>query len=266
MRQTAYKGISNFFKGVPYLGGVCKFWFIPIDEVDSIPVINPATQYLAAEPVLKAGCVWRGPVPVPDAQLGITETQEYFNGAPFWKTKLQGEPPGDVPQQRVNAGNLAYGQYLCVAKIRAGGFYLLLGTLESPMDFDQEFSTGNGNGPANAKRKIGFSTECIDQALVIPHFNGEDSGYSFPCDGSTESPGNLSELVYFDNVDSLSISWTALRQQRYGVFPEVETYIKDDTNAYYKSATQPYVDAPPPGFTVLHFDFGGPSTGFVLIK
>jgi len=268
MLQTAYTGIKNLYKGVPYLGGICKFWYIPIDEVDHIPAINPETQYLFAEPELKADKVWRGPVPVPDAQLGFTETQDSFAGMPFYKQKVAAQSPGDVPQQRVNLENMAYGQYLVVAKLRAGGFYILLGSMDSPMDFDSEFTTGPGANE-NAKNKLAFTGESNFKALVIPEFQGDESGYVHPCDGGGGgggATGNETEIISFADVSSFTVSWTPTRQARFGAFPEVEVYLKDDTDTYYKAAVQPYVDNPPPGFTTMYFNFSGDETGFILIK
>jgi len=269
MQQTAYTGIKNLYKGVPYLGGICKFWYIPVEEVDNIPGINPVNQYLLAEPELKADKVWRGPVPVPDAQLGFTETQDSFAGMPFYKQKVQAQAPGDVPQQRVNLENMAYGQYLVVAKLRSGGFYLLLGSLESPMDFDSEFSTGPGSNE-NAKSKLAFTGESNFKALVIPEFQGDESGWVHPCDGGGGgggATGNDAEIIEITNESSKTVLWTITRAARFGVFPLVEVYLKDDTNTYYKADVQPYVDGPPNiSFTNMYFNFGGNVTGFILIK
>ncbi len=267
MQQTAYTGIKNLYKGVPYLGGICKFWYIPVEEVASIPVINPANQYLLAEPELKADKVWRGPVPVPDAQLGFTETQDSFAGMPYYKLKLQGQAPGDVPQQRVNIENMAYGQYLVVAKLRAGGFYVLLGSLDSPLDFDAEFTTGPGSGE-NAKSKIAFTGESNYKALVLTEFQGDESGWVLPCDGGGSSGGgNDAEIIEITDESSKTVAWTIGRAARFGVFPLVEVYLKDDTDTYYKADAQPYVDGPPSGgFANMYFNFGGNVNGFILIK
>ena len=265
MYQTAYTGISNLLKAIPYLGGVCQFWFIPVNEVESIPNIDPVNQYLLAEPVLKTGKVWRGPVPVPDAQLGFTETQENAAAGPYYKQQLQAQHPGDVPAHRVNLDNMAYGQYLVVAKLRSGGFYVLLGSLDSPLNFDHDFSTGPGSND-DAKTKIAFTGESIYRAPVIPNFAGNDSGFITPCDGPPPSPPNQSEIISFTAQTLVTIDWTPTRISKFGVFPEVECYVLGPDTLYYKAAVQPYIDAAPPSFTQLYFSFSGATTGFILIK
>lgn len=77
---------------------------------------------------------------------------------------------------------------------------------------------------------------------------------------------NKNEIIHFTNESSKSIEWTADRRKKFGVFPEVEVYLLDETNVHYKSAVQPVIDAPPPSFTMMTFDFGGLQSGFISIK
>lgn len=264
MQQTAYKGITNLYKDVPYDGGICKFWYIPISEVADIPAINPANQYTFDEPILlNAGSVWRGPVPVANTTLGYTETQEVYSGLPWYKQKVTATAPGNVPQQQVNIDNMAYGKYLIVAKLRAGGFYILIGSKQSPADFDSELTV---DGKEATKHKLAFSVESLHKAVVLPSFAGDASGYIYPCDGPPPGGNNETEVILFTAATQQVINWNTTRIAKFGIFPEVECYIQDDTGAYYKSTVQPYIDTPPPSFTTLTFDFAGASTGFIIIK
>lgn len=267
MQQTAYKGILNLASGLKYVGGICRFWFIPINDVDSIPAIDPTTQYLLAEPVLKATKYWHGPVPIPDRQLGYTETQNLGTGGLFYKTKIAGNHPGDNAVSRINLDNLAYGRYLVVAKQRAGGMFLLFGSLESPITFEQDFTAGQQGADDTTHTKIAFTGESIHKAVVLPSFSGSDSDLD-GCHCTPAATGNQAEVISFTGVGSVNFTWTPTRLANFGVFPEVELYIQGPDGLYYKSAIQPYIDAPPPGFTTMYFDFGvGASvTGFILIK
>ena len=176
MNQTAYNGVTNFIKGLPVIGGFCKFWFIPVEEVEDMPVINPASQVLKSEVVLKTGKLWRGPVPVPDRQLGFTEIKKDSKSGPYYEIKVSCTYPGDVPATRTNIDNMAYEKFMIVGKLRASGAYLLIGNTEAGMDFSADFDSGSANGNA-ALNKFEFFTEQINKALVLPSFNGEESGY-----------------------------------------------------------------------------------------
>jgi len=271
MQQTAYTGIQNFTSKIPYIGGLCKFWFIPVEEVESIPPINPLNQFLTAEPVLVTGKEWRGPVPIPDRQLGYTETQENAVAGHSFKVKIAGNHYGDVPQSRVNIDNISYGRYLVIAKQRAGGFYLLFGTKDSPLNFDHEYTAGQNGGNDTAFTKIAFTGETIHRALVVPSFLGDASGFIFPGGGSggggTTPNTNETEIIYITGESSKSFTWTSTRLQRFGLFPEVECWLIDDTGTYYLSAVQPYIDNPPPSlFTTMFYEFPAPVTGFIVLK
>ncbi len=261
-------GVTNIYRRLPYLGGICKWWYVPIQEVDNIPGINPLNQYLLGEPVLKADKFWRGPVPVPDSQLGFTETQKNDAIGTYYEVKLQAQAPGDAPQARINYDNMAYNRYLVVGKLRAGGFYVLLGSMDSPLDFDNIHSNGPGSNEA-ASTKIAFSGESMCRALVIAEFNGDESGYIYP-DGVTGPSGssktNETEIIYITAESSKTITWTPTRMNKFGVFPEVECYLTDEDGALYKAPVQPTINAAPPYFTEMQFDFSGTQTGFISIK
>lgn len=180
MNQTSYNGVTNFIKGLPVIGGFCKFWFIPIEEVESIPVINPLNQTLKTDIVLKTGKTWRGPVPVPDAQLGFTELAKTGNSGPYYEIKVGCAYAGDIPGARVNIDNMGYHQYLVVGKLRTTGFFVLVGNKEKGADFSGNFDSGNTNNNG-AINTIAFSTEQINKALVLETFQGAQSGYvDFP--------------------------------------------------------------------------------------
>ena len=269
MFQTAYKGITNLTRKIPYIGGFCRFWFIPVEEVETIPPIDPLTQYLTAEPVLVTDKVWRGPVPVPEKTLGFLETQQNGTAGSYFKQSIQGTSPGDYPQHRVNLDNMTYAKFICVGKLRAGGFYLLVGSIDSPLDFDQEFTSGANGSNDNAGTKLAFTGESICRALVMPSFDGDQSGGVDPGGGGGGTGGaNQTEIIYINNESTKDIAWTPARLAAFGVFPEVECWILDPgTGEYSLSAFQPFIDAPPPAaFTLLSYDFGGNVTGFIVIK
>lgn len=158
------------------MGGFCRFWFVPIEEVESIPAINPLTQAYISEPVLKAGKLWRGPVPVPERQLGFTEVMRNGKSGPYFEIRVSSIYAGDIPASRSNFDNMAYHQYLVVGKMRSSGAYVLIGHQEAGADFTGDFDSGTANGNA-ALHKIEFSLDQINKALVLPSFDGTESGF-----------------------------------------------------------------------------------------
>lgn len=270
MNQTAYTGISNFYSKLPYIGGLCKFWFIPIQHVESIPAINPVNSYLSAEPVLKAGKTWYGPVPVPDRQLGYTETQQNATAGINFTTKIAGTHFGDAPQSRVTIENISYGKYLVIGKQRAGGFYVLFGTLDSPLNFDHEFTAGQNGSNDTALTKIAFTGSILNRGLVVPSFLGDPSQLIYPGGGSGGGgiiDTNQTEIIYITSESTKQFTWTTDRRNRFGDFPTVECWLLGSDSVYYLSTVQPYIDAPPPsGFTTMFYEFPDNVTGFIVIK
>lgn len=269
MKQTAYTPISNLYSKLPYIGGLCKFWYIPVQHVASIPNINPVNSYLLAEPVLISGKTWYGPVPVPDRSLGYTETQENSTAGHYYKLKIAGNHYGDAPQSRVNIENLTYHKYLVIGKQRAGGFYLLFGTLDSPLNFDNEFTAGQNGANDTAHTKLAFTTSIMHKALVLPSFLGDPSQLIYPGGGSGGGGGvhtNETEIIYITNESSKSFTYTTARRNRFGDFPQVECWLQGPDGVNYLSPTQPYIDAPPPGFTTMFYEFPSNVTGFIVLK
>ena len=193
MNQTAYNGVSNFIKGLPVIGGFCKFWFIPIEEVDTMPVIDPTNQVLKTDIILKEGKVWRGPVPVPDRQLGFTETRKTGKSGPSYEIKVGCSYPGDIPSSRANLDNMGYHQFMIVGKLRTTGFFVVVGNPLSGASFLSDFDSGSANGNA-AGHKLEFSTEQINKALVLPSFEGDESGYVNFSGETIQNSGNYWEL------------------------------------------------------------------------
>lgn len=161
------------------IGGLCKFWFIPMEEVESMPIIDPTSQLLKTDIILKAGKAWRGPVPVPDKQLGFTENGRIGKSGISYEMKVACQYPGDIPGARVNFENMGYSQYIIVGKLRASGFYVVIGSLEAGADFVPDFDSGSAAGNP-ALNKIAWTHEQIHKAMVMMRFSGENIYDPFP--------------------------------------------------------------------------------------
>ena len=267
MFQTAYTGIVPLQRNTTYDGGFCRFWYIPVEYIETFPRINAANQQLLAEPSLKAGKNWFGPVKVPREKIGYTEELKRQAAGHYYETKLEGIHIGDSPESRVNLENMPYHRYLVVAKVRAGGYYHLIGTTDSPLTFNPVFKTGNG--PADTAQTIfQFITEHISKAYILPSFSEDDALEPGGGGGGGETTTmNQKEVITFEDVASVSIPWTPTRSGKFGVFPEIEVYTQEPGEDPKKLIGGDIVaDQPPPAFTELTINMGGSASGFIVLS
>ena len=104
-----------------------------------------------------------------------------------------------------------------------------------------------------------FSGQCADPEIVRENFNKIRLALlSFV---------NEPEIIEFTGVSTVSVPWTSTRIINFGSFPQVEAWLIDPADGQYHLApVQPTIDAPPPDFTLMSFDFGGNVTGFIILK
>jgi len=178
MHQTEYKGLTTLSRNTSYIGGICKWWYTPVENIDAWPVIDPLTQEYAEPPTLVGGAVWHGPVKVPDSKLGLDELEKFSGPGSFFEISLDGFHPGDERSSRVNLQNMRHHRYIIVAKQRAGGFYLLVGTPQSPLKFIHKYNTGKGS-VATAGTEFEFKTEHKNRVPGLATFQGDNSAGEF---------------------------------------------------------------------------------------
>jgi hypothetical protein len=269
MFQTGYISIAPFSYGIPFNGGFCQWWYAKRQDIATWPDIDPETQFLLAEPTLIADATWKGPILVPDDQLGYEEPIARNAAGVFYKQKVTGFYPGDDAFSRINLGNMPYSEYVVIGKMRAGGFFLMLGTEERGLQFDADYASGNG-GIGTAGAKFAFSLNALEKGYVLLSFSEAPAtappGYEVPDGGSggSGSGGNDVEIITFNTEESVTIPWTDDRISRFGIFPEIQVwkYIDDEPNVITAAIT---CDAAPPDqtfFTV--FTPGTP--GFIVLK
>jgi hypothetical protein len=201
MFQSSFTGIKPLQRNTSYIGGFCRFYYLPVESIATFPRVNGANQQLISEPTLVAGASWFGPITVPKDRLGFTESMERTKAGPYYKYKLEGTHIGDSIESRVNIENMVFHKYLVVGKVRAGGFYMLIGTVDSPCSFDPDYSTGNG--PADtAKTNIVFSTEHISKAYILPSFDADTlaAGDGSNGNGGNGNMANQKEIIPFAGV------------------------------------------------------------------
>lgn len=266
MFQTSYLGIVPLHRNTDYAGGFCQFFYIPVEDIDVFPRISSVSQQLTAEPSLKAGKTWFGPIKVPRDKLGFTEVPKRTKAGPYYEIKFTGVQLGDSANSRINLENMPYHRYLVAAKVRAGGYYVLIGSPDSFLQFVADYNSGAG--PADtAQSQISFSTEQISKALILPSFTADSTA---PSPGGDDDPideeaMNKKEIIPFVNQATINIPWTATRQANFGNYPIIQVWILDGDEYYLHTAGEILPDQPAPAFTELTIRLGGNPTGFIVI-
>lgn len=269
MQQTAYKTLQTIGRiRVPYVGGFCRWWYTPIQNIAVFPLIDPLTQMLVAEPTLKVNTTWYGPVNVPDSQLGWDEDLQQGKAGHWYKEKVYGFIPGMDAASHINLENLAYHQLVVVGKVRAGGNYYVIGSDISGLDLTLNTSTGQG-AMGTPGTKLTLSGESISKACLLTGFAPSDS-LRPPGTSSTPPASNLPdmEIITFTDVSSVTVAYNSTRRNRFGDFPDIEVWLLDiATNRYFKNTSaEILVDNPPPNQTSFTVKPGPNSTGFIVLN
>ena len=234
MYQTQYNSLQTIGRSfAPYIGGICKFWYTPIENLNGFPVIDPSTQKLSAEPVLLGDRNWYGPVNIPDKQMGYTEDNARTTAGLYYKRKLTGFIPGHDAGTHINTGNMALHQFCIVAKLRAGGFFIVAGNDQAGLDFDESYLSGSGANETPGT-KISFSDEAISKAFALDSFLGENAVQ--PINYSIITTQSDMETIDFNDAGDTVIDWTINnRITRFGHYPTIEVWpLNDATGNYYK--------------------------------
>ncbi len=171
MFQTGYKGISNIAKTANHFGGICKWWFVPVQHIAIWPSVVAQTQALLHKPTLYDGKQWQGPVAAAKGKLSFDEKPKRTAAGIYYEQRVIGITPGD---DRINFQNLPYHRYIILAQPRTGFYWLVIGTPQSPLFFDADYSTGN-HWRETAEADISFKTECRHKAQLVP-FTEEEIG------------------------------------------------------------------------------------------
>ncbi|MCK9402932.1 MAG: hypothetical protein M0Q26_06005 [Chitinophagaceae bacterium] len=266
--QTGYQGVTTLTKGLTYDGGMYEWYYALAEDIETEPLLG-VNQELVTEPTLKAGKTWYGPVRVPDNSLGFIENQEKVKAGIYYKQKVDGYQPGDGRGNRIVLENMAHHRFIVVGKQRSGGFFLYIGSVESPLEFDHNYDGGKGY-LTTSKTVFSFSGDSLQKALILPSFLGQTStpapGDVAPGGSSgTGDTSNQTETIPFVGTNVVTIGWNAGRKALFGNFPLIQVWFKDGS-IYTLSSVPITCDAPPPATTLFTIDLTGVAEGFVQIK
>ena len=251
-----------------YTGGFCRWWYTPIQNIAFFPEVDPVTQKLKEEPILKEGTTWYGPVSVPDKRLGWQETLKGSKAGLYYETKVDGVMPGIEANAHANLGNMAYQQFIIVGKLRAGGNLVILGNPLSGLDLTHTTYSGQGANEVGGST-ISFSGESIYKSLMLPAFTAssqapnEDAVYI-----GIEGSYAMAEIIVFTNQTVVTVLYNSTRRAKYGDMPEIEvwfTITEDGIEKIVKANVEITMDAPPPNQTLFTINLGGVTSGFIRL-
>lgn len=175
MQLTPYIPLVSLGKSFgSYLGGFCKFWYTPIQNLNGFPAINPARQFLKVEPALKTGCTWYGPVDVPNNDLGFDQQTARSGAGTFFKRKIQGLIPGIDALTYTNTHNMLPHQLCVVGQLRSSNIFLVVGNNLAGLDLDIVDTIGVGIAQLPST-KLTFTDESITGAMLLASFSGSNS-------------------------------------------------------------------------------------------
>lgn len=268
MYQTGYKGVTTLSAGLPFNGGFCKWWYAKREDILAWPAIDPLTQFLSAEPSLKPGCTWYGPVKVPDGSLGFEEPTKRSGAGIYYQQKVSGFHPGDDAFSRNNIANMQYHEFVVVGLKRAGGFFLVLGHKDKGFLFNHDYSSGKGR-KSTAGSDIAFTLQSINNGLVLESFSMSPAtpppSY-FTATGTVVGDANASEIIPFTDADAtVDIIWNSVRRAAFGDMPLIEVWQINPGGDATLFNTTISVDAAPPANTSFTVYLPG-IAGFVVIK
>lgn len=267
MNQSGYLGLDTLQTNLPYDGGICKWYYAALEDVATWPTIDSTTQELTSYPTLLTGKTWKGPVKVPNNYLGFKEVQKSVAAGIYYDQSLEFHQAGDNRTNRQIVENMPYYQYIVVGKVRAGGFWILLGNPEVGLKLSNTTDFGKGQF-ATAKTDFILSIKSQYKALVIPSFAGDNSDSADGSTTPTTAAANDVEQINYttDNTTTtVTINWTTSRLKRFGIFPLIEVW-SNETGTY-KLDTAPNIFYDDSGATpVFTIDRTGADTGFIIIK
>jgi hypothetical protein len=141
--------IADFFNiktsGLKNKGGLCRFWFIPLSEVDVIPYVQ--SQKILTNITLVATKVWRKGYATKDSLEFLSKPQKGNTGLNF-ENKLNGIVPLLQPTMTDNFMAMAgsVDRFIAIAKDQ-NGIYRLLGNSMNGLQFIfGEANPGNAGG------------------------------------------------------------------------------------------------------------------------
>ena len=265
MYQTGTRGVQPFSYGIPYDGGICRWWYIPWDEVEGWPAVNRLTQLLDGTIIVSTP--WFGPILVPDDERGISERPKRTTAGLYYDQKVFGFYPGDSVDSRINIENSHHYEWIIVAKMRAGGMYLVFGSEAVGVELNQDYES---KGDETAGGDFAFSFQSLNKAMILTTFDETNvtspPGYTPAPVNPTQPQGDMEEITY-TNEQQVNIEWTPARLQRFGDMPVIQVFYTDPDDGVMMNPT-PIIrlNALPPAMTQITVKINAPGPGLITIS
>lgn len=165
MYSTGYTGVSSFLKPSGYLGGFCKWYYTPVENILTWPSINPVTQKGNAKPVLKNGAFWYTVPRSGYRQSSLDETPKTAAPGHYYEWRFNVQLAGANP---VLLQNAQFRRFIILGIPRfLHNAWLLVGTPQSPLRFEASIDSGR-HWTEDALTKSAFIGECRHRSIIIP--------------------------------------------------------------------------------------------------
>lgn len=158
--QNAWFSIQHLDRASIEVGGLCYFYFTPVESVLQWPVINPLSGTITDDLVLKAGKSWLR-CEVIEKDRSFSENQKSEDPGDFFEMNITGFLPNDTPVNTYTTNLMKNRRFAIVTKER-NGIMRLIGNSHSGATFIQSYSSSDANGARG--RSLSFQWQSPDSA------------------------------------------------------------------------------------------------------
>ncbi|MFC4230580.1 hypothetical protein ACFOW1_01670 [Parasediminibacterium paludis] len=246
-----------------YNGGVIDWYYTFTENINGWPKVDATTGFLATEPQLVSGASWYGPVSLPNGSTGFVQSTARNKAGNYYKTKFECKMPGFASNNLQNLSNSAGKQFVIVARLRSGNFWVVIGNNKKGLEFDNEANTAQG-AKAAAINKITLSLESAKPLQVLPSFAGINSIPPI----SIAPPAPVIPRIDYEEIDFNTSGDTVIdltinnRIGRFTNYPIIEVYEFDGT--IYRIGNMPIITSGTPPTSITVQNAGG--AGKIILK
>lgn len=190
--QNAYLPIQHLDRPPLDAGGLCYFYFIPIEDVLQWPSVNPQSGSIVDDVVLKAEKTWMRCMVIENGKA-YEEKLKSSDSGNYWEININGFLPGDSPINNLSVNKMKHRRFAVVTKER-NGIMRLMGEQHNGVAFQADYSSADVNGVRG--RSLSFSWVSQDTCPLYLTAVSADGEVINPPWTPPVSPGGSGRMVY----------------------------------------------------------------------